>query len=252
MATATDPDRGFGVRPAAAPGAAAGTRLQMGASDWTQQLVRAYQFRDDGESVRALAIPTQTLSGRPNPPIPRDETQIARAIVGSACRKPRRVMPTKFNLLFNLKTARAIRPRSAGAVARSRRRGDRAIYIYKFGIAACCPYCTAPKFRSKATGSITSDRACIGHFRSRPKPRHLVTAQYLSRMGWTGRAPAPDGTQSARRACQEKKEHRHASHSHGSRPARRGFGGWGSRPVGPTNKKYVARLAGATRIAPPR
>ena len=30
-------------------------------------------------------------------------------------------------------------------------------------------------------------------------------------MGWTGRAPAPDGTQSAPGACQEK-ERRHASH----------------------------------------
>ena len=34
-------------------------------------------------------------------------------------------------------------------------------------------------------------------------------------MGWTGRAPAPDGTQSARGACQEK-EHYHASRSHRS------------------------------------
>ena len=32
-------------------------------------------------------------------------------------------------------------------------------------------------------------------------------------MGWTGRAPAPDGSQSASGACQEK-EHRHASHVH--------------------------------------
>ena len=35
-------------------------------------------------------------------------------------------------------------------------------------------------------------------------------------MGWTGRAPAPDGTQSAPRACQEK-EHHHASDVYGSR-----------------------------------
>jgi hypothetical protein len=35
-------------------------------------------------------------------------------------------------------------------------------------------------------------------------------------MGWTGRAPAPDGTQSAPGACQEK-ERRHASHVHRSR-----------------------------------
>ncbi len=35
-------------------------------------------------------------------------------------------------------------------------------------------------------------------------------------MGWTGRAPAPEGSQSERRACQEK-EHRHASHGHRSR-----------------------------------
>jgi hypothetical protein len=35
-------------------------------------------------------------------------------------------------------------------------------------------------------------------------------------MGWTGRAPAPDGIHSAPRACQEK-ERRHASHVHRSR-----------------------------------
>jgi hypothetical protein len=35
-------------------------------------------------------------------------------------------------------------------------------------------------------------------------------------MGWTARAPAPDGTQSAPRACQEK-EHHHASDVYGSR-----------------------------------
>jgi len=38
-------------------------------------------------------------------------------------------------------------------------------------------------------------------------------------MGWTGRAPAPDGTQSARGACQEK-EHYHASRSNRSRSDR--------------------------------
>jgi hypothetical protein len=38
----------------------------------------------------------------------------------------------------------------------------------------------------------------------------------LSRMEWTGRAPAPNGSQSTRGACQEK-EHRHASHVHRSR-----------------------------------
>ena len=35
-------------------------------------------------------------------------------------------------------------------------------------------------------------------------------------MGWTGRAPAPNGFQSARGACQEKERH-HASHDHRSR-----------------------------------
>jgi hypothetical protein len=38
-------------------------------------------------------------------------------------------------------------------------------------------------------------------------------------MGWTGRAPAPDGTQSAPGACQEK-ERRHASHVQRSRSER--------------------------------
>ncbi len=38
---------------------------------------------------------------------------------------------------------------------------------------------------------------------------------HMSRMGWTGRAPAPNGSQSARGACQEK-EHRHASPVHRS------------------------------------
>jgi hypothetical protein len=38
----------------------------------------------------------------------------------------------------------------------------------------------------------------------------------MSRMGWTGRARAPNGCQSLRGACQEK-EHRHASHDHRSR-----------------------------------
>ena len=44
-------------------------------------------------------------------------------------------------------------------------------------------------------------------------------------MGWTGRAPAPDGTQSAPRAFQEK-ERRHASHVHRSRSDyyRNGYG----------------------------
>jgi hypothetical protein len=37
----------------------------------------------------------------------------------------------------------------------------------------------------------------------------------MTRMGWTGRAPAPNGSQSVRGACQEK-EHHHASHVHGS------------------------------------
>jgi hypothetical protein len=38
-------------------------------------------------------------------------------------------------------------------------------------------------------------------------------------MGWTGRAPAPDGTLSARGAGEEK-EHHHASHDHHSRSDR--------------------------------
>src|SRR5580704_3837738 len=38
-------------------------------------------------------------------------------------------------------------------------------------------------------------------------------------MGWTGRAPAPEGTHGARAACHEK-EHHHASHRHRSRSDR--------------------------------
>src|SRR5271169_5167241 len=38
----------------------------------------------------------------------------------------------------------------------------------------------------------------------------------VSRMGWTGRAPAPDSTQSGWGACQEK-DRRHASHVQRSR-----------------------------------
>src|SRR6476620_911499 len=38
----------------------------------------------------------------------------------------------------------------------------------------------------------------------------IIRRSEVTRMGWTGRAPAPDGTQSARGACQEK-EHYHAS-----------------------------------------
>ena len=33
--------------------------------------------------------------------------------------------PTKYELIINLKTAKALRPRRAGRVARPRRRGDR-------------------------------------------------------------------------------------------------------------------------------
>src|SRR5215831_12838909 len=46
---------------------------------------------------------------------------------------------------------------------------------------------------------------------------------YISRgprMGWTGRAPAPNDSQSAWGACQEKEEHPHASHIHRSRSDR--------------------------------
>jgi hypothetical protein len=44
-----------------------------------------------------------------------------------------------------------------------------------------------------------------------PESRHDAPAQYLTRMGWTGRAPAPTSSQSTRGLCQEK-EHHHASH----------------------------------------
>src|SRR5215831_11438544 len=40
------------------------------------------------------------------------------------------------------------------------------------------------------------------------------------RMGWTGRAPAPNDSQSAWGACQEKEEHPHASRIHRSRSDR--------------------------------
>ena len=43
----------------------------------------------------------------------------------------------------------------------------------------------------------------------------IIRRSEVTRMGWTGRAPAPDGTQSARGACQEK-EHYHASRSYRS------------------------------------
>ena len=44
-------------------------------------------------------------------------------------------------------------------------------------------------------------------------------ATELTRMGWTGRAPAPKSSQSTRGLCQEK-EHHDASHVHGSRSNR--------------------------------
>jgi hypothetical protein len=74
-------------------------------------------------------------------------------------------------------------------------------------------------------------RGLVGNVRHSPLPRHLLKkpmsapppkaskllcGSVLTRMGWTGRAPAPDGTQSAPGACQEKKR-RHASHVQRSR-----------------------------------
>ena len=49
-----------------------------------------------------------------------------------------------------------------------------------------------------------------------PKATELLRRREMSRMGWTGRAPAPNGSQSAWGACQEK-EHHHASQVHRSR-----------------------------------
>ena len=51
---------------------------------------------------------------------------------------------------------------------------------------------------------------------SSPEPTCLLRGNEMTRMGWTGRAPAPNGSQSAWGACQ-KQEHRHASQVHGSR-----------------------------------
>ena len=74
-------------------------------------------------------------------------------------------------------------------------------------------------------------RGLVGNVRHSPLPRHLLKkpmsapppkaskllcGSVLTRMGWTGGAPAPDGTQSAPGACQEKKR-RHASHVQRSR-----------------------------------
>jgi hypothetical protein len=70
--------------------------------------------------------------------------------------------------------------------------------------------------------------SALGHWRPGPAGRRFHHVRYCpesdvrppkcdrSRMGWTGRAPAPNGSQSARGLCQEK-EHGHASHVHGSR-----------------------------------
>jgi hypothetical protein len=45
--------------------------------------------------------------------------------------------------------------------------------------------------------------------------RHSLTPQHLTRMGWTGRAPAPKSSQSTRGLCQEKEQH-DASHVRGT------------------------------------
>jgi len=42
------------------------------------------------------------------------------------------------------------------------------------------------------------------HVRFAPIATAFVHAQQMTRMGWTGRAPAPDGSQSAWGACQER------------------------------------------------
>ena len=52
-----------------------------------------------------------------------------------------------------------------------------------------------------------------------PASDQIAGKSRMTRMGWTGRAPAPEGTHSARAACQEK-EHHHASHRHRSRSDR--------------------------------
>jgi len=49
-----------------------------------------------------------------------------------------------------------------------------------------------------------------------PKGTQLLRGSEMTRMGWTGRAPAPNGSQGAWGACQEE-EYRHASHVHRSR-----------------------------------
>src|SRR6516165_12586517 len=73
--------------------------------------------------------------------------------------------------------------------------------------------------------NISPSMSQMGHFRptplpfdvcSSPKAIYLLRGNEMTRMGWTGRAPAPNGSQSAWGACQ-KQEHRHASQVHGSR-----------------------------------
>ena len=64
----------------------------------------------------------------------------------------------------------------------------------------------------------TSMRGLAG-VRITPNSRHLLRHRETTRMGWTGRAPAPTSSQSTRGLCQEK-EHHHASHVHGSRSDR--------------------------------
>jgi len=51
---------------------------------------------------------------------------------------------------------------------------------------------------------------------SSPEAICLLRRNEMTRMGWTGRAPAPNGSQGAWGACQEE-EYRHASHVHRSR-----------------------------------
>jgi hypothetical protein len=79
-----------------------------------------------------------------------------------------------------------------------------------------CPL--EPLKRTSATGYsrlIPSSLPAID-VRSGPKATEALLSSEMTRMGWTGRAPAPNGSQSAWGACQEQ-EHRHASQVHRSR-----------------------------------
>src|SRR4029077_1930059 len=82
-------------------------------------------------------------------------------------------------------------------------------------------YCDAAKFGSLNVRhrSIATETRCPRYVRLSLNLRHDLVAPSMTRMGSTGRAPAPEGAHGARAACYEK-EHHHASHRHRSRSDR--------------------------------